>query len=102
MLTSIMHLQLSFEEVKMNYVPYRVCIARAVYSPEFTPTRSEKIVSATSLNVKDHVSAGVGIEFKVHTHNFSSLLVVIMFVRWKRSSDIKGLNRFFRPIPFQF
>jgi len=49
----------------MNYVPYRVCIARAVYSPEFTPTRSEKIVSATSLNVKDHVSAGVGIEFKI-------------------------------------
>jgi hypothetical protein len=58
----------SYEEMLKNRVLYRVSIARTIHFSELAPQkRSETVVSATSLKVHEHKSAGIGIEFKVCT-----------------------------------
>jgi len=55
-----------YEEMLKTRVLFRVCIARTVHYSELAPAkRSESVVSATSLKVQGHQSAGVGIEFKI-------------------------------------
>ncbi len=54
-----------YEELLKSYVEYRVCIARTMQLSESAPAkRHDHIVSASSLKVHGHQSAGVGIEFK--------------------------------------
>ncbi len=50
-----------YEEMLKRCVEYRVCIARTELAPA---NRRGNVVTATSLNVHGHQSAGVGIEFK--------------------------------------
>ncbi len=58
----------SYEEMLKNRVLYRVSIARTIHFSELAPPkRSETVVSAASLKVHEHKSAGIGIEFKVCT-----------------------------------
>jgi len=67
-----------YEEMLKTRVLFRVCIARTVHYSELAPAkRSESVVSATSLKVQGHQSAGVGIEFKV----VSDLIVNMITVR---------------------
>jgi hypothetical protein len=56
-----------FEEGLKTLVLFRVCIARTVHFTELAPSKhSELVVSAASLKVQEHQSAGVGIELKVY------------------------------------
>ena len=55
-----------YEDMLKNRVLFRACIARTLHFSELAPAkRSEQVVSASSLKIHGHQSAGVGIEFKV-------------------------------------
>jgi hypothetical protein len=77
--------EVSFEEMMANYVEYRVCIARmpAMQLSELPPAeRNENVVSASSLKVQGHKSAGVGIVFK-------ACVTKIICVRGQPSTDLR-------------